>query len=442
MMIIGNGRLVTRSEALPYLDDGAVAIEGNKILAVGKTEEIRKQYPGAEYMDARRRLIMPGMINGHHHYYSTMARGMPNDSPPAMKFSDILKGLWWRLDKQLTLEDVYYSAAIPMVEQIKNGVTTVFDHHASPYAVRGSLAKVVEAADNFGIRSSVCYEVSDRDGEKAASEGIDENVEIIKLAQSRDDDMIKGMFGLHASMTVSDETMKKCVAAMEGLDAGFHVHTAEGIEDVEDSLEKYGKRVVERWNDYGILHPKSIAVHCVHVDDKEIDILADTKVAVVHNPESNMGNAVGCTPAMKMMERGVNVGLGTDGFTFDMFESWKVGNLIHKHVLQDSKVAWGEIPTMLFENNARMANLHFDGQVGKLEEGYYADVILVNYNPPTRMDESNLDGHLLFGVSGRHVETTMVNGKFLMIDRELQNIDEERIYNRARELSDALWKRF
>lgn len=442
MLLIGNGRLITRDSELPYLDDGAVVIEGNLIRDAGSTAEMKSKYPDAQFMDARRRLIMPGLINTHQHYYSTMARGMANDSPPATKFSEILKGLWWRLDKRLTLEDTYYSAAVPMIEQIKNGVTTVFDHHASPYAVRGSLTEIARASDDMGIRSSLCYEVSDRDGEKIAQEGIDENMEIIRMAKERGDDMLKGMFGLHASMTVSDATMEKCVAAMEGSGAGFHVHTAEGIEDVEDSLAKYGKRVVKRWNDYGILHPKSIAVHCVHVDEDEMDILAETGVAVVNNPESNMGNAVGCSPVIRMMEKGVMMGLGTDGYAFDMFESYKVGNIIHKHVLKDSKVAWGEVPTMLFENNAIIAERHFDGKLGKLKEGYYADVILVDYNPPTQINSDNINGHLLFGVMGRMVDTTIVNGKILMKDRVLQNIDEERIFARSRELASALWERF
>ena len=189
-------------------------------------------------MDAKGRLIMPGFINTHMHYYSTFARGMANDSPPATKFSDILKGLWWRLDKTLTLEDVYYSAIGPMIDGVKNGVTTVFDHHASPYAITGSLFKIAEAAESIGIRSNLCYETSDRDGEKIALEGIAENVDFIKYCNKKNDDMLKGMFGLHASMTISDKTLEKCMDSISGLDAGFHVHTAEGIEDVEDCKSK------------------------------------------------------------------------------------------------------------------------------------------------------------------------------------------------------------
>ncbi len=440
MLLIGNGRLVTRDNDLPYMENGAVLIDGNKIKAVGATADLKAKYADAEYMDAKGRLIMPGILNTHQHFYSTLARGMAIDAPPARKFSDILNNVWWKLDKLLTLEDVYYSAAVPLIEGIKNGVTTVMDHHASPYHITGSLGMIQEAGKDTGVRLSTCYEVSDRDGVEIAEEGIRENMAGILVGKEDESDMFKGMFGLHASMTVSDETMDKCLTAMAGEDAGFHVHCAEGIEDVEDSLAKYGKRVITRWNDFGILNENSIAVHCIHVDDEEIDILKDSKVKVVHNPESNMGNAVGCSPLMEMKKRGVNVGLGTDGYTFDMFESWKVGNIIHKHENKDSNVAWGELPEMLFAENANIVNQHFAGNVGQLKEGYYADVVVVDYNPPTPVSADNINSHLLFGVMGRQVDTTIINGKIVMKDRILQGIDEQAIYAKSRERALEVWK--
>lgn len=442
MLLVGNGTVITRDEAMPIIEEGCVAIEGNKIKEVGSTQVLKEKYGTARFIDAKGKLIMPGFINTHMHYYSTFARGMANDSPPAMKFSDILKGLWWRLDKVLTLEDVYYSAVVPMIEQVKNGVTTVFDHHASPYAIKGSLFKIAEAAEHIGIRSNLCYETSDRDGEKIADEGIAENVEFIKYCNSKKDDMLKGMFGLHASMTISEKTLDKCLDAAAGLDAGFHVHCAEGIEDVEDSKAKYGKGVIERWYDAGVLSDKTIAVHCIHISEKEMDMLKEKDTMVVHNPESNMGNAVGASPVLEMFGKGILLGLGTDGYTADMMESYKVGNIIHKHVKGDSKVAWAEIPEMLFINNRKIAKRFIGGQVGILKEGALADVIVVDYNPPTPINEGNVNSHLLFGINGRNVETTIANGKVLMEGRKLVNVDEERILARSRELARAVWKRF
>lgn len=442
MLLIGNGKVITRDNSRPLIENGCVAVEGNKIVEVGTTQELRSKYNDARFIDAKGKLVMPGFINTHMHYYSTFARGMANDSPPAYKFSDILKGLWWRLDKKLTLEDTYYSAIMPMIDQIKNGVTTAFDHHASPYAITGSLFKIAEAAEHIGIRSNLCYETSDRDGEKIADEGIAENVEFIKYCNKKNDDMMKGMFGLHASMTISDKTLDKCLSAIAGLNTGFHVHSAEGIEDVEDSKAKYGKGVIERWYDAGVLSDKTIAVHCVHITEKEMELLKEKNAIVVHNPESNMGNAVGTSPVIKMFEKGVMLGLGTDAYTTDMMESYKVANVTQKLANMDSKVAWVEIPTMLFENNREITSRFIEGQTGILKSGALADIIIVNYNPPTPMTENNINSHLVFGVTGKDVDTTIINGKVVMEGRNLVNIDEERIMARGRELAAELWKRF
>lgn len=442
MLLIGNGKVITRDDKRPIIESGCVAVEGNKIIEVGSTNELKAKYKDARFMDAKGRIIMPGFINAHMHYYSTFARGMANDSPPAKKFSDILKGLWWRLDKVLSLEDVYYSAAVPMLEQIKNGVTTAFDHHASPYAVPGSLFKIAEAAENLGIRSNLCYETSDRDGEKIVDEGIKENVDFIKYCNSKKDNMLKAMFGLHASMTISERILDKCLEAIDGLNTGFHVHCAEGIEDVEDSKDKYGKGVIERWYDAGVLSPKTIAVHCIHISDREMDMLKEKDAIVVHNPESNMGNAVGASPILEMYKKGILLGLGTDGYTADMMESFKVANIIHKHVKGDSTVAWGEIPDMLFNNNRKITERFIDEKVGVIAEGALADIIIVDYNPPTPINENNINGHLMFGINGRHVDTTVINGRILMEDRKLVNIDEQRIMARSRELATEVWKKF
>ena len=441
MILIGNGRVFTRDENNPYIENGAVLIDGKVIKEIGKTDELKAKYPDAEYKDAKGRLVMPGFINPHMHYYSTFARGMFLDNPPATMFSDILKGLWWRLDRTLTLEDVYYSAAMPMIEQIKSGVTTVVDHHASAYAVEGSLFKIADAAREFGIRSNLCYETSDRDGEAIAKAGIKENADFIKYCNEQKDDMIKGLFGFHASMTVSDKTLDESLAAAANVNGGFHVHCAEGIEDVADSLAKYNQRVIERWYKRGVLNEKSIAVHCIHLSSDEIDMLKESNVAVVHNPESNMGNAVGIAPILEMMKRGVLVGLGTDGYTADMTESYKVANIIHKHVNKLPSVGWTEPPQMLFDNNRKIVNRFIDGTTGILKEGAYADIIIVDYKGPTPVNETNLNSHILFGVTGRNVDTTIINGRVVMDERKLVDIDEDRVAAKSVELAQKLWNR-
>ncbi|MGG5460436.1 putative aminohydrolase SsnA [Clostridium sp. B9] len=441
MVVVGNGRLITQNKEIPFFEDGAVAIDNGKIIDFGHTKDILDRYKECEYIDANHKVIMPGLINTHGHIYSAFARGMNLDGPTSEDFLDILNNLWWRLDKSLSLEDVRYSAYSTLMDSLKYGVTTFFDHHASPNAIKGSLFTIGEVAEELGIRTSLCYEVSDRDGEEILLEGIKENVDYIKHCNESNSNMKSGMFGMHASFTLSDESLEKCVKATEGLGCGYHIHVAEGLADEEKCLKEHGIRVVERLNKFNILGEKTIAVHCIHADENEQDLILKTGTTVVHNPESNMGNAVGVSPAIKLIEKGITVGLGTDGYTSDMFESMKVANIIHKHHLKNPSVAWGETPMMLFENNRKIAEKHFDGTFGIIEKGAVGDVIIVDYNPLTPMNGSNLNSHILFGMMGKSVDTTIVNGKILVREGKLLNINEEEILAKSREVSSKLWNR-
>jgi len=440
-LILKNGRVITQDKDRPYIEDGAVVIEGNKIIAVDTTENILAKYKEEDIIDVDGKVIMPGFINTHHHIYSAFARGMASSGKPNENFLEILENLWWKIDKKLSLEDLKYSAYTTYIDCIKKGVTTVFDHNASPFAVTGSLDSIADAAKDLGLRTCLCYEVSDRDGEKIAQEGIDENINFIKKYNTDEQNMIKGMFGLHASFTLSDETLRKCDEELKGLNAGYHVHVAEGIDDLEQCLEKYGKRVVERLRDMNILGDKTIAVHCIHVTDDELNILRDTNTMVVHNPESNMGNAVGCQPFLELHQKGITIGLGTDGYTSDMTESMKVANIIHKHVKQNPSVAWGEVPVSMFENNRKIAQKYFSGDLGILRVGALADVIVVDYDPLTPMNENNINSHILFGFTGKDVVTTIIDGKVIMQDRKLVGINEKEIFKTSREVAKKLWDR-
>ena len=438
-MLIGNGRVITQDKSNPYIENGAVAIKSNVILEVGDYNELREKYRGEKFIDAKGKVIMPGMINAHMHIYSAFARGMSSLGPPPKNFTEILKTLWWRLDKGLTLEDIKYSAYTTLIDCIKNGVTTVFDHHASPMAVEGSLFTIGEVSKGLSIRSCLCYETSDRDGKEIFRKGIKENIDFITAAKT--EDLLKGMFGMHASFTLSDKSLEACRNAADGLDFGFHIHTAEGIDDLEDSLNNHGMRVVERLMNFGILSPKTIAVHCIHVNDAEMEILKETGANVVHNPESNMGNAVGCSPVIQFMQKGLTVGLGTDGYTSDMFESIKVGNIIHKHNLKNPNVGFSEITAMAFENNSKIAKKHFGKEMGVLKEGAVGDVIILDYNPATPLNKNNAYGHIVFGMCGSSVTDTVINGKVIMRNRIIIGIDEEKIYSKSRELAERLWNR-
>lgn len=438
MLVIGNGKLFTRNDEMPFVENGAVAIEGTKIAAVGETEAIKKQYGDAEFIDAKGGVIMPAFINTHEHIYSAMARGLSIKGYNPKGFLDILDGQWWTIDRHLTLEQTKYSAVETLISCIRNGVTTVFDHHASFGQIGGSLFTIADVAKELGVRACLCYEISDRDGMDKARESVMENAEFIRYALKDDTDMIAGMMGMHAQFTISDATME-LAAANKPDEVGYHIHVAEGIEDLHDCLKKYGKRIVDRLMDFNILGEKTLLGHCIYINPHEMDLIKDTNTMVVHNPESNMGNACGCPPTIELVHRGILTGLGTDGYTHDMIESYKVANVLHKHHLCDANAAWGEVPKMLFENNAAIANRYFKTPLGVLKEGAAGDVIVVDYNPPTQLDASNINGHILFGMTGRDVVTTVANGRVLMKDREIKVIDVEEAMAKCREESAKLW---
>ena len=304
----------------------------------------------------------------------------------------MLENLWWRLDKKLTHQDSYYSALIPLIDAVRKGTTTIIDHHASPLAVNGSLKAVEKAVRQIGLRASLAYELSDRDGKDIAAAGLDENTEFIKHAAALHDNQIKAMYGLHASFTVTDATLEEAAYRGHSLKAGFHIHTAESQSDQLYAEAHYKMRVVERLQKFGILGPRSIAAHCVHINEKEMDILARTRTPVVHNPQSNANNAVGIADIVTMTNRGVLVGLGTDAMTNNMMEEARVGVWL-QHLKHGPSKGFAEPVTALLANNAEIANRHFKN-VGALKEGWCADVILLDYQPPTPLDAGNFYGHL------------------------------------------------
>jgi len=443
MLLIGNGKIITRNTcgADPFIENGAVVVDGSIIREVGGSAAMRAKYPEAEFIDAKGKLVMPGFINTHMHYYSTFARGISLGGKPATTFGEVLSGLWWRLDKQLTLDDVYYSCVGPMIDEVRSGVTSVIDHHASPFAVTGSLFKIAEAAKLFGIRSNLCYETSDRDGEKITEAGIKENVDFAKYCKAQNDDMLGALFGMHAQMTIGEKTMARCIEAANAAGVGFHIHAAEGIEDVVDAISKYGMRVIERLYKHRVLSEKSIAVHCIHITEEEMDLLKESGVAVAHNPQSNMGNAVGVSPALDLLKKGVLLGMGTDGYSADVLDSYKTAAILHKHSKGIPSVAWAEPPAMLFEGNKKIMERFIKGKVGTLAKDHYADIIIVDYKGPTPINADTINSHILFGITGRHVDTTIINGKVIMKDRSLINIDEEALMAKSREQAEKLWKR-
>ena len=438
MQLLLNGRLITRDPQQPYFEKGAVAFEGTKIVAVGEEAALCARYPDAKRIDAKGGVIMPAFINAHTHIYSALARGLSIVGNNPTNFYEVLDGTWWAIDRKLTLKGTKASADALYIDCIKQGVTTIFDHHASYCEIPGSLFEIAKSAKEFGIRSCLCYEVSDRDGEEKCLQAIQENADFITYCEKENDPMLKAMFGGHALFTISDKTFDRMVAANNGR-TGYHIHVSEGMNDVYDSLLNYGRRPVQRLQDHGILGPKTILGHCIHVNTAEIEIIKETGTMVVNNPESNMGNAVGICPVLPLYKNGILLGMGTDAYTNDMLESLKVALCSQRSNACMPNVAWCEVTDMLFKNNAKIGARYFPDELGVLKAGAAADIIVMDYKPFTPFSDANIDGHMIFGMTGRQCQTTIGNGKVLMLDRQLQGIDEEAVNAHILEEAKKLW---
>ena len=443
-MIIINANIITWEKPNSIITGQAVVIIGTIIKEIGTPSDLIKKFPGEEILDANGQWLMPGLICAHTHFYGAFSRGLYIPPPAPADFPEILQKLWWHLDQSLLEEDVKYSSLICMIDAIKHGTTTLFDHHASPNFIDGSLDVIEDAFEQTGVRGVVCYEVTDRGGMEKAEEGIQENLRMIrKLNNVSSEHLVRATFGMHASLTLSEETLEKCRSLIPS-NSGIHIHTAEHWVDEYDSVNKSGLRVVERLNKYGFLGEKSIFAHGVYLDHAEIEKLVQSKTWLSHQPRSNLNNAVGLGDVDSQIRAGVRVCLGNDGFSNAMWDEWRTCYLAHKGWNRDPRrMAASTIVDMAIYNNSDLATQYFDGErIGRIEPGAKADLILVDFDPITEVTVDNLPWQIVFGFRDSMVTTTIVNGNVLMKDRKLTTLDEKEISRKAKELSKDVWQRY
>lgn len=444
-MLITNGKIVTWENPNKILDGYGILIRDGIIVEVGEQGALCFHNPGEDVLDVGGQYIMPGNICAHTHFYGAFSRGMAIPGAAPADFPQILDKLWWPLDRALSLEDVKYSALVCLIDAIRHGTTTLIDHHASPNAIEGSLDMIAEAVEQAGVRASLCYEVTDRNGKDGAQQGIKENLRFINRIEAGDhlDRRLAASFGLHASLTVGEETLTACRNVLPS-GYGFHVHVAEHPVDEYDSLTQYGQRVIDRLDRIEGLSPDTLIVHGVHLDFKEIEILAKSSTWISHQPRSNMNNAVGLPMVEGMMRMGIPVCLGNDGFSNSMWDEWKTAYLAHKLWNHDPRRMNGmDVVQMAIYNNAQLATRMFKGNhIGVIRAGAVADIILVDYHPFTELNSGNIPWHILFGFDESMITMTMAAGKVLMKDRKLLTLDEKAISEKALELSNSTWKRY
>lgn len=417
-------------ENIRYIDWKTFEItEGNLLVEEGIDKNIRflnkeqiAQLPkDCQHIQSNGKFAIKSFVNAHHHAYSALATGMPQPKEAPQNFLEILQKVWWKLDKALTKEMIEISAATTAISSAKNGVSYVIDHHASPFAIKGSLRSMAEQFEKVGLNHLLCYEISDRDGEAIRNQGLDETENYLEDHQ--------GLVGLHAAFTLSDDSLQKSQAIAAKYKSGVHIHVAEDAYDQKFNLEKYGKRVIDRLADFGLLDfEKTILAHCIHIDENDRKRIADSEAWVVQNPESNLNNQVGFFNSALLDTKSM---LGTDGMHSNMMRSaqWAFFAGLEKDTIDIPK-AYNRLRNA--HNYLAANNFKGDGE---------NNLSIFEYNAPTPLTQSNFLSHFFFAFENRQIESLIVNGKFVMKNKVIQNIDEDLVMKEAQKLALSLWKK-
>ena len=410
----------------PLVERVDLRVEGDRIVERGPSLGARA---GEESVDLSGAVVLPGLVNGHTHLYSALARGMPGPRVPPRNFLEVLERVWWRLDRALDAESVYLSGLVGAIEAALSGTTLLIDHHASPSFIRGSLDTLRRAIEEVGLRSALCYEVTDRNGTEGRDLGLAEN----EAFQSVQSPLTRGMIGGHASFTLSPESLDRLRDLGQRTGGAVHIHAAEDAIDLFDCQARYGIGLLQRLDAHGLL-ARTLLAHCVHLTEAEVAEAHAHGCWIAHNPRSNMNNAVGYAPTAALKR----AALGTDGIDGDMLAETRAAFL----KMRDAGRA-DAMPAALelLAGGHRLAAALFGLPFGKLDGGAPADLVALDYAPPTPLHTGNLGGHLLFGVDRSHVRSVMVAGRWVVRDRRVTGVDAAAAFARARAAAPEVWRR-
>jgi putative selenium metabolism protein SsnA len=413
----------------PFAGRADIRIDGGIVTARG---DALQREAGDETIDIAGNVVIPGMVCAHTHLYSSLARGMRGPKRRPAGFLGILRRIWWKLDRALDDESVYYSAIAGALEALKCGTTLIVDHHSSPCAIAGSLDIIREAVAGVGVRGVLCYEVTDRGGRQERDAGLNENQRF--LDSTGENPLFRGLVGAHASMTLGRSSLEACGALASAYRTGVHIHVGEDASDVKDARKRSGTGLIRRLETAGLVSKESVFAHCVHLSPAEFRVLERAGTWVVHNPRSNMNNGVGHAPVHNFPSRSA---LGTDGFPADMFEEARSGFFRAQDASPPSGARIGD----MMKGGWNLAGSLFGTPFGTLSAGGAADLSVLSYEAPTPLNAVNAAGHFLFGFGSASVESVMVAGRWALWNRSLPAMDEESVMSKAREAADRLWER-
>ncbi len=412
-----------------YMENAYVVFD-EKIIEIGDMSDFKKGKID-EVIDVNNDVVLPGFVCSHTHLYSAFARGWNTPFNPKT-FKDILKQLWWKLDHFLDLDMTYYSAYSFGLDQLKKGTTTFIDHHASNY-VTGSLNQIKKAlVDDLGVRAILAFETSDRFD---VDETILENYNFIRNNHT---DKVSGLFGLHASFTLSADTLKKVKYKLNG--AGIHIHVAESIKDEEDCMKNYGKSVVERLNDLGLINDNSILVHCANVSEKELDIVKKNNAYIAINVTSNMNNAVGLPNIRLMDDKGIKLIIGNDGLIQSMpIEYLNAYYTSHLQTRNPVGFPLNSIKKAIL-NSYEFVGKQLNIKIGEFKKGFVADLITIPYQDFTPLNKDNMFGHVFFGMFPGFTPINLIaNGQFMVNNYQtIKDLESKNI--QALQEAKRLWK--
>ncbi|MFC1784836.1 amidohydrolase family protein [Candidatus Neomarinimicrobiota bacterium] len=430
--LLTNIRLIDPFGDIEYIENGHILIEDETIVKTGAGSAPKIAVD--ETINLNGKTVLPGMINAHTHLYSALALGMPPPSKTPNNFVEKLQEIWWKLDLALDKDSTKASFEAGLMECLKSGVTTVFDHHSSPNFSNGSLKLLASIADKYGQNISIAFETTDRNGNDKFELGLKENINSINKFQ--DNSFVHPLFGLHASFTLSDESLQTIFSKLKGLhNWGIHIHVAEDKADEQDAKLKGYKSVIDRLNKFKLINEHSFIIHGIHSNDSDIELLKKSRATLVHNPTSNANNRVGMLPNSSISL--MNAGLGTDGMRVNMLEEAQQGILIRSSHLKGGETTINYLE-LLFKNNPEITSRVFGRKIGHLSPGNQADLAIYNYHPRTVITKENFSGHILFGFSKPNDVYT--RGKLRIKDCKFVDAHEGDIKQNAQKYSQILWK--